>query len=956
MSNNSFFSINRQAPKNQFAMGQMRGRNGGIAGLPQNELITAIINRKDESGIGLTLQNGQNLNVVRGSIAGEIGDEVFFEIKVGDGQVALKQVFPGMSNESFAQTKLNIQSNRDLLMKDEYSREYYKDYNEEDAQGDRADIKREASRVVNRINRIISNIGRVTDVNVLNQLAASGIDLKKISIELLKNVTKQVDSAKKSTGLHVLGELKEKFAAIQGLSDAQITGVLTSGQGLTLDNLAKASQSAGVTPQNNLSESDWQSVRTPVEDFLNKNELPINEENLQRARFLLEIEAGLNLDNFEKLIFLQDIEGNVNLDTLLEKAVDVYEAGEDIAQIEVFDREAIYNKELEVLSKQIAAAEIRLSMSYEANLQLLGTQLQIDLDPQIFGLQELKEYEKTLLSNALKQADIEDSPHNRNIIYKTYENIKAQSYLNYSIFKDIAENTIGFNLNELGSAAIEKYNANATVASLKYGDSFNKVAEQFAPLLKSLGFDDNEFNIRAAKILSMNDMDITEQNLSSIKSIDAKILDVVNRLHPMIAANMIKDGHNPSAMHMDEILSYIDQFKNLYGTNENELLYENIMEMDKNTDIEPQVRQKVIEIYQMLHKITKNNGAGIGFAVNADIELTLQNLLDFSKNFQSTRQQYYSMDGEGREYTADGLPESVAEAKEADILYAKSLVSRFIENAKPASLAELVTNESMDDKLEASVAKLQEIAARLKQAGTQNLNLDIQRIGQEIEELANTSKGQIRYILNRGLPLTLGTIRSLRRLNENNGSLGLHELEDMELSQLADMLQTTDLADFIQGKTPAQSNSELAEKIEEFRDNADSIEKISSTDILLKSIDFRSQMIANSQDHSFSMMLNRRPTDVNMYVLNENMDISKGAHIFFSLNTRMGHIEGMLDLGGKKATLNMAAEGAASLTLAANKEYLSELMSEIGISEIDFRVIDESSMKNKLSNLGHFPI
>ncbi len=42
--------------------------------------------------------------------------------------------------------------------------------------------------------------------------------------------------------------------------------------------------------------------------------------------------------------------------------------------------------------------------------------------------------------------------------------------------------------------------------------------------------------------------------------LDAKLTDISSRLHPMIAASMIKDGLNPLDMDIDDTLEYIKSF------------------------------------------------------------------------------------------------------------------------------------------------------------------------------------------------------------------------------------------------------------------------------------------------------------------------------------------------------------------------------------------------------------
>jgi len=395
-------------------------------------------------------------------------------------------------------------------------------------------------------------------------------------------------------------------------------------------------------------------------------------------------------------------------------------------------------------------------------------------------------------------------------------------------------------------------------------------------------------------------------------------------------------------MHMDDILKYIEGFNGKFSKNDSELLYQNIMEMDKQLNITTQVRQKVIEVYQMLHKISKNNGAGIGFAVNAGIELTLQNLMDFSKN-----------------YTPQRAANSTDSSFDQNVYYAKHLVSNFIQEASPMPLATFIENESLDEHLEQSIKKLKDIVRNLRVNGELEGNQEIESIVRDIDELSKTSKHQIRSILDRGLPLTLQNIKRFKVHKENKGKMGFEGLEGLQefyTQDLLQVLQTTELESFLNGATATDENDKIIEKVDNLRDSSENIEVISATNILLKSLEFRGQMLENSHDFSFSMMLNNAPTDVNMHILNPGISLEDGTKVFISLDTTLGHVQGLMTLYSSEVELIFSTTGQGVHILQGNLGYLKELFNDIGIENININFVDNISMKNGLSNLGHLPI
>ena len=474
------------------------------------------------------------------------------------------------------------------------------------------------------------------------------------------------------------------------------------------------------------------------------------------------------------------------------------------------------------------------------------------------------------------------------------------------------------------------------MANLKYGDNAAKIAEQFAPLLKELGLPTDDADIRAAKILSANNIDITAENLLAVKDIDAKITDVTTRLHPRMAAQMIAEGLNPATMHIDQILERMAAFETDFGVSDLDKLARNIVEMDNNREMDEALRQKVVEIYQMLHKISKNNGAGIGFAVNAGVELTLENLMDFSKNFNMSKGRRNTIN-----YTAnDGT------------YYAKHLVTSFISAAQPKPLATFVQTESMADHLSQSVEKLENIAKNIEES-----QLDTQRINQAISELETSGRDNIRLLVSAGLPVTITNMRHLKAVRERKLDEDVNALSASELAQASESLQGTDLAAYNAGETPASLNESLAAHVETARENATNPEKITKLDILMQNLNFRNMLTDTiSSNFSCAMRFNGRIADVAMYVINDEMDVDAGVTAYISLNTAMGAVSGLLNMQGNTADIRFAADEDAANYLRQNQGFLAEMLSSAGMENIDITFVDNSTLKRQLSVIANLPI
>lgn len=930
MANNLIFNINQNPLRSSVFGAKARA---SAPNLPENGIVQAIIAQRDAAGTVLRLADGADLNVRQGHglIEGEVGDTVFFEItQTESGDAALRQIFPESAEQNLIAKQFSLKNLQDLMIHKDFASPTENPLDAAALAESRAELARKTNEAVAKLTRSINRISSNSHSAAIAQLAASGINIDKISISLLDSVTSRLDAAKTANSPQMLKELSQKLESVMDLSDDQIARLLQSGAPLTLDNLYAYKHSGVAELPSQLKEADWLDLQADVARFFQREGLEETTENLERARFLLENGLPLNLDNLNRLIFLSDIEAHISPETLLDAALNLDADSKNLGGLEVYNHE------------ELKVAEIRMMMSYEANLPLIGTDLEMDLTPQTEALKQLREKAGELI-NALREVQI-DNPQNREVILDTFRSVLTLPFIDFNIYANIAQKTIEFTPSGLENLIISgKYDENATVASLKYGDVFAKISQHFAPLLKDLSLPADDDSIRAAKILSMNNLDINAENLLLIKDIDAKLADVQSRLHPRMAAQMIAEGLNPATMYIDEILSHMDKFDKIFETNDDDKLVRHIIEMDKTGEIEGDLRRQVLEIYQMLHKISKNEGAGIGFAVNSGIGLTLENLMDFSKNFNASAAR------------RNILNYSVGDG----VYYAKHLVTSFISAARPKPLAHFVQTESLTDPLSASVVKLESIAQNMEKHGEieSEHQLDIQRVNQSIRELAGGGEN-IRFLVSTGLPVTLGNIRQLKAVKERKLDKDLSILAADELEELTQSLQSTDLEAFAAGQTPAALNNNLLNHVEEARENSLDAEKITKLDILMQNLNFRSQMLSGDFAHDFScaININGRIADAAMFVINNDINLQDGVTAYINLKTAMGEISALAQMGTDSISVRFAASEGAKVFLQENKSFLEDLMASIGAENFDMDFADSNSIKRRLSGLANLPI
>lgn len=192
-------------------------------------------------------------------------------------------------------------------------------------------------------------------------------------------------------------------------------------------------------------------------------------------------------------------------------------------------------------------------------------------------------------------------------------------------------------LNELHAAASSEtygrqqygqiYEMVSTQADAFYGDSIQKAFASVPNLLKELGMEDTNANERAVRILGYNGMEITEENVLSVKEYDTVLNRVIDNMKPSTVLEMIRQGDNPLDTSINELDSKLTAINASKDLSSEEKYSKYLWQLQKSGDISEQEREGYIGIYRLLNNIEKSDGAAIGAVLQTDREMTLGNLL-----------------------------------------------------------------------------------------------------------------------------------------------------------------------------------------------------------------------------------------------------------------------------------------------------------------------------------------
>ncbi|MCM1541077.1 MAG: DUF6240 domain-containing protein [Blautia sp.] len=376
-----------------------------------------------------------------------------------------------------------------------------------------------------------------------------------------------------------------------------------------------------------------------------------NEENRRAAQWLLEKGYPLTEENLDRLEDLSELKIPVSEQDFADAAAAAIAEGKNPIHGDLTGKNrnlyekaaeaAAYYQGSEVLEKyagDITARrqleEIRLRMTAEINVKLLKSGFSIDTAP----MEELVE--------ALKKAEAEIAgqyfPGDAGAVekYRSFTRTNAVMAevpgLPAQVLGTFAEGQATATLEEFhgeGKAlqdtykkAQEEYETLMTAPRGDLGDSIKKAFANVDDILQDLGLELTEENRRAARILGYNRMEMTVENIETVRAADGQVKNVVEKMTPASVLKMIRDGVNPLEKSFAELEKYFDELPEDYRE-ASESYSRFLYGLERNHAVTEEERAGYIGVYRLIRQIEKSDGAAVGALVNTQAELHFSNLL-----------------------------------------------------------------------------------------------------------------------------------------------------------------------------------------------------------------------------------------------------------------------------------------------------------------------------------------
>ena len=450
--------------------------------------------------------------------------------------------------------------------------------------------------------------------------------------------------------------------------------------------------------------------------------------NLEKAMKLVENTGKITDEAIKKTL-------TQGKDVNLKNLIDITNGQESSKNLFVVNE--ISENDPKLIQARLQLEEVRLKMTVEANKNLLDSGFSVDTAPMEQLIDKLKEMLGNIASASNdKNADTTPVVAGGNVVRMlslTVSRVNIISRGPADVSGALAGEFETATLSKISSvsenlamkfkAAGQGYETMMTKPRSDLGDSMRKAFGNVDNILNDMGYETDEVNRRAVRILGYNSMEINEENFENVRAWDQKLKATIERLKPGAVLDLIREGKNPLNMTIEELSESLDNLMK-DGENENggnskkgeEKYAKFLYKLEKKGDITSAEKASFIGIYRLFHTLKVTDHQAIGSILKTGRDMTIGNLLDATRTQKTSRRGLdYTVDdsfgGLGvKESTSVKIDEQINSAfrfysAQADIVY-ENLEPEKLMAAKPDNntllpdLANALLQEQIDEQLE----------------------------------------------------------------------------------------------------------------------------------------------------------------------------------------------------------------------------------------------------------------
>ena len=608
--------------------------------------------------------------------------------------------------------------------------------------------------------------------------------------------------------------------------------------------------------------------------------------------------------------------------------------------------------------------EIRLKMTVESGQKMAAKGIDINTTELEKVVQELRNIEDEYYKNLLRESGTQQTSENIAILRDTTQKVNELKWMPSNLLADTFTSRASVTIDSLHEAGLncqarfatanESYETLMTAPRQDMGDSIQKAFKNsMTDILDSLAIEDTVANQRAVRMLGYNGMEITKENITTMKEYDEKVNYLLKNLTPSVTMDFIRENKNPIDVPLDTLNEEIKQLKAENGISEEDGYARYLRKLEKQDGITGSERDAYIGIYRLLHNVEKTDGAAIGSLVRSGRDITLGNLLTEVRTKKAGNVNQSIDDSFGMlsdiTYKSDSITTQINngfETEQAELSddrseestanYNEMLLQDILGSITPSQVKSIVDNEEWSS---LSLEKLRDKLNEQPEDSKVKQEYYEEQVN-EIRDLAEKSDVAINFLADQNVPVSIQSIREAQILLNPSASLYkqiLNNAKDLDKSSMdtKDYTSTGQVEEALTSIADTFEDRESLQKgLSEFAKAADTIlsSQISNPDInaekvntlqLLRGAIKLSGTLSRNEYYDIPIKVGDSITNISLTVLNNTG--KQDSKVSMSVQSdRYGTIE---------AEFKVHDRQAKGLILCNNQEANEIIKSNIGIIE-----------------------
>lgn len=691
--------------------------------------------------------------------------------------------------------------------------------------------------------------------------------------------------------------------------------------------------------------------RTPVNAVIDKTE----SDHMTAARIMDETAAITD----EAVNMVAASGKEMNIRNMYELSQDINSAGEAGTQgtsAVAYDSVDMSGRDTAVTARR-QLEEVRLMMSTEVNLRLLKQGISIDTEPLSRLVTELKEAERSFFEPLL--LDPAQRGENRNVdvldgrislyrettdIFEQLRTVPAEVLGRLKGNDDPTVRSLSEQGNVLRAAYIragQSYETLMTAPRADMGDSIRKAFRNVDDILTDNGFELNDANRKAVRILGYSQTEINPENINRVREADRAVERVMELMTPAKTLELIRKGENP----VDESIYSLSQRLLETSEDKNAERYSRFLrKLEERGDITDNEKAAFIGVYRLFRQIEKSDGKLIGNVLSSGEDLTLRNLLSASRSNRargmdvSVDNNFGGLTGLNRRGTSISEQIDRGFAGRGMENYLNSLATEALDKLSPEGM--LKSGINIDKSLETFANETIEGYDR-----EEDLQRQLQDGREALNEARNLDDRVIELLRSNEQPVTVNNLLAAGELLNNRGKTfndlmkeaGKTGRENVE--RLARAAQG--LTEKFTSKETAQEGyeelrQEAARVIDEAVDRTTGRVDVDTLKLLNKQISIASAL-SRQQNYEVPVNIEGEWTSINLKLVSGTGD--EGNVVATMDSTVFGRVAARFTMSGKDCRGYITSDRQDGIdSLRALKDELTELISVNGrsVSELDY--------------------